>query len=72
MKLMNLEGHTGRVSIDELNELRLKLLTLMYPEDEQGICEGWYDTSFEGDGFNIVFPNSGTVFFLRCEYWGEE
>jgi hypothetical protein len=65
MKLMNLEGHTGRVSIDELNELRTKLLT-------QIECEDWYDTSIDGDGFNIVFPNNGKVFILRCEHWGEE
>jgi len=65
MKLMNLEGYTGTVSLDELFELRgVFEKTLSSTE--------WLDSSIEGNGFNIVFPNKGKFYFLRCEYHGED
>jgi hypothetical protein len=66
MKCMNLEGHSGRVSLDELFDLRRQFEEVVSPKSR------WMDCSIEGDGFNIVFPYAGKVFFLRCECVDED
>ena len=69
-RCMNLEGRTERVSMRQLSRLRDRFLKFISPDRGRGISE-WFDASFEGDGFNVVFEDSGKVFRLRCECIGE-
>jgi len=69
-KLMNLEGFTNEVSLDELFELRGKFTDFITPcrsSGKKGLSK-WLDASIMGNGFNIGFEYEGKIYSLNCKY----